>query len=64
MSNYTEMEFHIKLNNKVFTIINKIPGRFMDAVCPNGRSCKIPPSLKYILHRDVEGKAQSEPVVS
>ena len=66
MSNKTadsrEMECMVKLNDKVFTIIGKIPGRFMDAVCPNGKCCKIEPNLQYILHRDENGKIQSEPV--
>ena len=57
----TTLETLIKINDKIFTIINKIPGRFAEAVCPRGRRCWIDFTSMNIMHRDAMGRVQAEP---
>jgi hypothetical protein len=56
------LERMIKLNDKVFTIITSIPGRFMEASAPDGTPCHIDPQQQFVMHRDVTGRLQSERV--
>ncbi len=54
----------IKINDKVFEFQTVIPGSSIRMVCPDGRMCyaKINKDFTgHILHRDDQGKIQSEP---
>ncbi len=57
------MEYMIKLNGKVFTVINRIPGQNWKAVCPTGHICHISANLRSVYHRDVQGRIQTEVVL-
>ena len=55
------LERMVKINNKVFTIISTLKGRFVEAVCPRGRRCFIDMVGQRIMHRDCLGRIQCEP---
>ena len=65
MTTHTDvLERMIKINDKVFTIVSTLKGRFQQAVCPRGRRCWIDMVGQRILHRDGLGMIQCEPFVS
>ena len=54
------MEHVIKINGKVFTICGY--NNNQELRCPTGDTCYLNKSAKVVLHRDSEGKIQSEPI--
>jgi len=58
------IESMVRINDKTFTIISKLAGQFVQAVCPNGRRCFIDFKGMKILHRDSMGRIQGEPFIT
>ena len=58
-----QMDYVVKLNGKVFTILAQPANAHKKAVCPDGRDCYLDLNNKNILHRDDAGKIQAEPVI-
>ncbi len=57
------MDHIIRLNGKNFSIKAQPKDAHWKASCPDGHDCFINMKGKRIMHRDIDGKIQTEPVI-